>query len=214
LRSKRDLGHGLEGIYLSMESEGELSRGVCAGSMKSYQSDEAGVEGSPLSYGRRAMRHVAESLKLCEYPFTKASNLGVLPLRELSGVSDQMSKAALPQANPFAVDPVAVAHQNAFPVPNESFEGFLGTVSMDHEKGYGGIGHNPEPLEHFLLAERGLINLIDLGLSCHFADFIVVGSIAEEAQSMIFWSFSHGSVAQANQAVQRQMHHGVIFSAL
>lgn len=86
-----------------------------------------------------------------------------------------MSKAALPLSHPFAVDSIAVANQDTFPVPNESFEGFLGAVSMDHEESHRGIGHDPEPLEYFLFAEGGLINMIDLALSCHFADFTVVG---------------------------------------
>jgi hypothetical protein len=143
--------------------------------MKGYQSDEAGVESSPLSYGWRAMRHLAEPLKLRERPVSESGDLGIFSLRELDGFSDEVSKAGLPKANPLAVNPITVAHKNPFPVPNEGFEGFLGTVRMNHEKGYRGIGHDPKPLEHFLLAKRGLINVIDLALPCHLADFLIVG---------------------------------------
>ena len=164
-----------KGIDFPVESQGKLSRSILAVSMKSYESDEAGVEGAPLAYGRRTMCHMAESLKLCQCPVAEAGNLRVFPLRELPGFTDQMSKAALPLSHPFTIDSIAVTYENALPVPDEGFEGFPGTVSMDHEESHRGIGHHPEPLENFLLAERGLINVIDLALSCHFADFIVVG---------------------------------------
>lgn len=77
-----------KGIDLSVEPQGKPSRRVLAISMKRYESDEAGVEGSPLSYRRGAMCHVAESLKLCERPFPKPSYLGVLPLGKLPGFAD------------------------------------------------------------------------------------------------------------------------------
>jgi hypothetical protein len=163
-----------QGVDFFLEPSGKIPCCVLAVPMQRYQSDEPGIQGWPLPYPRWTMCHAAEPLQFRESPVHKPGNPGVFPLGDFPGFADQMGKSTLPYA-PTAVDTIAIADQNAFPVANQSFKGFRGAVSVNHEESHRGVCHHPEPLKHFLLAKRSLINEIDFALSSYFANFNIVG---------------------------------------
>ena len=54
------------------------------------------------------------------------------------------------KADPFAIEPVAVADQDPGPIVDQGLEGRFGAVGVDHEKGHHRVGHDPEPLQYVL----------------------------------------------------------------
>ena len=163
-----------KGIDLTQESSGKPARLVLSVAVKGNQSNKSGIKSAPLSNGRRGMSHMAKAPQLGMGPLAESRYVKGLLLGELLSLSDQVSQTGLSEANPFAVNAVRVAHQDAFPISYESLKGLLRPVCVDHEECNGGIGHHPEPLQHPIFRKRGLINMVDLAFAGKFANPTIV----------------------------------------
>lgn len=64
----------------------------------------------------------------------RSRNLFVVSLRESLALADEVSETGLGEVGPLAVDREVVADEDAVPVADELFEGFLGAVGVNHEK--------------------------------------------------------------------------------
>ena len=117
-----------QAIDFLVQSAGKPPRFILPVPVEGDQADETGIESSPLSHGWLSTSHMAQTLEFGQSPGPEAGNLRIFPLRELSCFTDQMSKTRLPKPNPFTVGTIAIAHEDAYPVSNQRFKGFFGTM--------------------------------------------------------------------------------------
>lgn len=165
-----------KGVDLTVKSFGELSCGIPSFDVFGDEGAKPCIEGSPLSYGGLLMGHMAKPLKFPVSPCAKSRDRWIGPLRESLRFPDEVGKAGLPQPDPFAVKPVAVAYENALPVLDETFEGFLGPVLVDQEQGAELIGHHPQPTQGFSRSPPGgLVHMVHARGADLAGNFFIVG---------------------------------------
>ena len=114
-----------QAIDFLVQSAGKPPRFILPVPVEGDEADETGIESSPLAHGWLSMSHMAQALEFGQSPGTEAGDLRIFPFRELSCFTDQMSKTSLPKPNPFTVGPIAIAHEDAFPVSNQRSQRLL-----------------------------------------------------------------------------------------
>lgn len=121
------------------------------------------------------MGHTAKPLEFFSSPCAGSGDRRVGSFGKGFGIPDEMSGTGLSHSNPFAVEPVAIAYENARPVLNEVFESFPGAVLVDQEKGTELVGHHPEPTQSLSRSPGSLVDVVYSGGSDLAADFFAVG---------------------------------------
>jgi hypothetical protein len=85
-------------VHLPLEATGEYARGIISFMISSYEVKEPGVEDAPFSPSGNLVGHMTQPLQLSHRPLPKPGNLGIGPLRERSGIPDEVGQAGLPQS--------------------------------------------------------------------------------------------------------------------
>ena len=89
---------------------------------------------------------------------SEAAKLGFLSSRQGVGFSDQMGQTGL-AVDPFPVQAVTVADQNAVPILDQVFEGLLGAVRVDTIKCHPFVDHGPQPVQIVFLKPGGFVDV-------------------------------------------------------
>ena len=71
----------------------------------------------------------------------------------------------MPEANPLAVNVIAITDEYSLPIANQFPKGLPGTARVDHEEGGCLVGHDPHPHQNPVLVPGGFIEMIHLLLS-------------------------------------------------
>jgi len=109
-------------IDLAQEPSGKPARVVLSVAVEGDQSNKARIKSAPLSNRRRPMRHMAKAPQFGMSPLAESCYLRGLLLGKFLRLPDQMRQTGLSEANPFAVNTIRVAHQDALPISDESLK--------------------------------------------------------------------------------------------
>lgn len=119
--------------HFSFQSAGEPSRCVRVVSISGDELHQPAIECFPLFFRGRGVCHVAQTAEVLTGPATKDCDVHIQTLRKSFGVTDQMTQAALTEADPLAVNVIAVTDEDAFSFTNQFLKGFPGPAGVDHK---------------------------------------------------------------------------------
>lgn len=132
--------------HFPFQSAGEPARFIRVVSISGDELHQPAIECLPLFFRGRGVCHVAQTAEFLTGPATKDCDVRIQALRKSFGVPDQMTQTGLTEADPLAVNVIAVTDEDAFPITNQFLKGFPGPVRVDHEKSRGSVRHNPMSL--------------------------------------------------------------------
>jgi hypothetical protein len=157
-----DLNEHPKRFHLPQEPPDKASRRILASLMLADQMREAGIPSPPVTHSGRGMGHMTQPPQLPGHLSTEARDFGLGTFGQPLGLAYQVGQAALPELNPLAIEPVAVADQDPHPVVHQFQEGLRG------------IGHHPQPLQPTLLEPRGLLHMVHRRTPCLTPNGLVV----------------------------------------
>jgi len=161
-------------VFLPLQSFGERPSLAFALAIQRNKTSQPRVEGVPLPNCGRNGRHVTQTLQLFFRPPAATGDFRILNFGQPLRRADKVRQAGLPLARPFPVKPVAITDQNALPFANQSIESLSVAVIVDPEECGVLVGQHPQPLQLAVAPPRDFVRMVDLRLSGHDADRLVV----------------------------------------